>query len=85
MELTQILAGRLVKKLEATQPYDVVIINTDGIIVSATDERIVGTWHQDAAQRMNEYRSSYRNFLVRRDHLLLKNGGMVAACLSEIS
>ena len=53
MELTQILAGRLVKKLEATQPYDVVIINTDGIIVSATDERIVGTWHQDAAQRMN--------------------------------
>lgn len=75
MELTQILAGRLVKKLEATQPYDVVIINTDGIIVSATDERIVGTWHQDAAQRMNEYRIQLQKFPGQKGSFAVKERG----------
>lgn len=57
MELTRVLADRLLKKLEATQPYDVVIINAEGIIVSATDERIIGKRHEEATQRLKEYRS----------------------------
>ncbi len=57
MELTPVLAGRLVKKLEATQPYDVVVINADGIIVGASDLRVMGRRHKDACLRMAEYRS----------------------------
>lgn len=75
MELTRILADRLAKKLEATQPYDVVIINADGIIVSATDERIVGTRHQDAAQRLSEYRSQLQKSPGQKGALAVKERG----------
>lgn len=56
MELTPVLAGRLVKKLEAIQPYDVVIINADGIIVGATDPCVIGRQHNDAYERICEHR-----------------------------
>lgn len=75
MELTHVLAERLAKKLEATQPYDVVIINADGIIVSATDERIIGTYHEDATQRMKEYRSQFQKSLGQKGALPVKEWG----------
>lgn len=55
MELTPNLAARLVKKLESVQPYDVVIINKEGIIIGATDSYSIGQRHSDAHARMKEY------------------------------
>ena len=56
MELTPVLAGRLVKKLEATQPYNVGVINADGVVVAASDPRVLGKRHEDATQRLQEFR-----------------------------
>lgn len=75
MELTRVMADRLLKKLEATQPYDVVIINADGIIVSATDERIVGKRHADATQRLIEYRSQIQRSPGQKGALPVKERG----------
>lgn len=55
MELTPALAARLVKKLESTQPYNVVIINKEGIIVGASDICLIGNRHNDAYERINEF------------------------------
>jgi carbohydrate diacid regulator len=75
MELTRVMADRLLKKLESTQPYDVVIINADGIVVSATDERIVGARHADATQRLREYRSQIQKSPGQKGSLPVKERG----------
>lgn len=75
MELTRVMADRLLRKLESTQPYDVVIINADGIIVSATNERIVGTRHADATQRLREYRSQIQKSPSQKGPLSVKERG----------
>lgn len=75
MELTRVLADRLAKKLEATQPYDVVVINADGIIVSATNERIIGTRHEAATQRIKEYRSHLQKPFGQKGILPVKERG----------
>ena len=75
MELTSVIAGRLLKKLEATQPYNVVIINAEGMIVGATDERIVGTRHEHAAQRLEEYRERFRETSGLKGALPVKERG----------
>lgn len=56
MELTANLAVRLVKKLEAIQPYNVLVINADGIVIAATDPCAIGRQHKDAYERICEYR-----------------------------
>lgn len=55
MELTPNLAARLVKKLESVQPYDVVLINREGIIIAATDAGFIGKRHPDAYARIREH------------------------------
>jgi len=66
MELTRNIADRLLKKLESIQPYDVIIINKDGIIVSATDSIKVGRAHSAARARLNEFRQrTYAGARVR--------------------
>ena len=75
MELTRVLADRVAKKLEATQPYDVVIINADGVVVSATDERMIGTRHPDAAQRLSEYRSQLQKASGQKGRPVVKERG----------
>lgn len=75
MELTQVMADRLAKKLEATQPYDVVIINGNGIIVSATDERIIGTRHEAAAHRIKEYRAQAQKSFGQKGVMPIKERG----------
>ena len=66
MELTRNIADRLLKKLESIQPYDVIIINKDGIIVSATDSIKVGRTHSAARARLNEFRQrTYAGARVR--------------------
>lgn len=74
MEITPILAGRLVKKLEATQPYDVVVINAEGTVVGASDPCVVGKRHTDASQRIGEYRSQYGETLVRKGRPVKERG-----------
>lgn len=56
MELTTNIAARLVKKLEPIQPYDVVIINKEGIIVGASNPTLIGQRHDTARERLNEFR-----------------------------
>lgn len=66
MELTPILAARLVKKLESTQPYDVIIINKDGIIIGATDPILMGQRNADAYERINEYLRHFQSGATSR-------------------
>lgn len=56
MDLTPNIAARLVKKLEPIQPYDVIVINKEGIIVGASNQSLIGHRHETARIRLNEFR-----------------------------
>ena len=68
MELTANIAARLVKKLEPIQPYDVVIINKDGMIVGASNQSLIGQRHDHARMRLHEFRNQPYSAARVREH-----------------
>lgn len=75
MVLDQALAEKVIKKLENVQPYHVVVIDHEGIIVGATDERILGKRHWDAIHRMEEYRRLLSSPSGGKSRNTVKEGG----------